>query len=696
MSTPSDRESKLPGARVLMVGLMPFGAVAAADLALAGIAAIHVLDDGRVGADDLAATPLYREEDRGRSRALAITEALARIAPLACVTAGPLGAGAGGALALPDARWSLVLVCASGDDLLISSAAARFAHAHGLPSIGARLDGLDAVVGPGVLPGETACWNCCRLRELGNSDSPESEQAIEEALLTERPAARRLTYLTPTSALLGHTLALAAIDLLENGRDAALTGRVLGTDLVGHEARRHAVLRMPHCEVCGGAYSGPRPDPAGNGRNMGDASDPDDLVSMLAGVVDDRTGIISRLLVRPSDSSLDPEIPIAATAMLARHAEGHLHCHGSEPELGAGKGTSILGALITAVGEGVERYSAGRFDRASLLSAPVSAMKGSFVSPEETGLYSDEQYAEPDFPFARLDPGTPIEWVNGWWMDDGEPVLLPALPTYMNYPARREAYFAEVTSNGLGAGPTLEAAALSAALELVERDAFMISWLARRPGTRVLLDESVDVLAREGARQLGERGVRVEVYSLDVGLGVPVMACVGYGDGERWPGATLSISSHLCPRRAIVKALLEQGHIGPYLRRLVFDEKRHVPRAPEDVQSMEDHALYYVPVDRARALEFLGQRGEIMAAALPAPEEISLAALARRIGKAGLRVAIADVTSPDLGPTPIRVARAIGPRFQQIHFGHRMARLGNPRLQALAPDGINLVPHPLA
>jgi ribosomal protein S12 methylthiotransferase accessory factor len=60
-----------------------------------------------------------------------------------------------------------------------------------------------------------------------------------------------------------------------------------------------------------------------------------------------------------------------------------------------------------------------------------------------------------------------------------------------------------------------------------------------------------------------------------------------------------------------------------------------------------------------------------------------------------MRVAVVDVTSPDLRGTPFRVVRALGPDFQQIHFGHRLARLDNPRLWAVARDGINADPHPL-
>jgi ribosomal protein S12 methylthiotransferase accessory factor len=352
--------------------------------------------------------------------------------------------------------------------------------------------------------------------------------------------------------------------------------------------------------------------------------------------------------------------------------------------------------MVSAVGEAVERYSASRFHRRALLRAPVAQMKGDFLAPADLCPYADHQLADPEFPFALLSPSTPIDWTRGFWLDTRAEVFVPALPTYFNYHSAPEEHFCEVNSNGLAAGPTLDAAALSAALELCERDAFMISWLARLPGKRVLLDASVSADAREAARQLEEHGLRVELYLLDVGLGIPAIACVGYGDGERWPGAAISLAAHLDPRTAIAKAVFEQGHLGPYLCRLLAEGKRAIPERAEDVRTLDDHALYYVPKHRVPAFAFLGAGGTIAAADLPAPEGPSIDVLCRRLAAAGLRVAIVDVTSPDLAGTPIRVARALGKGFQQIHFGHRLARLGNPRLLAMAPHGINPDPHPMA
>lgn len=692
----AETQRKLSLARVLVVGLEPWGAIAAAELAAAGVGALRLLDDREVAPDDLGP---FAEADLGKGRGEALAAALSRLAPGCAVTSGTLRAAADQPLAEDDTAWDLVLACVAGDDLLVLQSVARFAHAAGVMSVSAHLDGLDAMIGPVVVPGKTACWNCCRLRRLATSRHDEADHALQASLLAERPPRRARTYLAPTPALLGHALALAATGLLVDPGAAALEGRLLVQSLIDLEVTFHAVLPMPWCPVCGGASAALRggPVPPVPRVRLDPADGTVELRRRLAGVVDERTGIVQKLALDALSPALAPEAPITATAVLSPYTDGEYRAHRcGEPKVGAGKGVTPADALIRAVGEAVERYSAGRFRTEDHLRASVAEMKADFIAPERLCLYAEEQYARPDFPFARLDPGTPIPWVLGQWLDTREPVYVPAHPTYFNYPCRPEEYFCDVTSNGLAAGPTLDEAVMGAALELLERDAFMISWLARLPGKRLVLDGSLDPYAREVARQLAERGARLELYLVDAGVAVPTVVCIGYGDGKRWPGATASIAAHLSPRTAIRKAILEQGHIGPYLLRLMTGEETVVPERPEDVHSLEDHALYYIPPSRAGALDVLGAGGEVDVADLEEPAEISLSAIVERVGAAGLRMAMVDVTSPDLATTPFRVARVLGPDFQQIHFGHDNVRLGNPRLRAMAPQGFNPEPHPMA
>lgn len=373
-----------------------------------------------------------------------------------------------------------MLACVPGDNLFVLRAVARFAHAARLTALSAHLEGLEAILGPAVLPGRTACWNCARVRRLAAGKKRSQTEAVHAALLASRAPRRARTYLGPMPGALGHALALAAMDLLASPETAAVTGRILVENLITLESSLHAVLPLPECDVCGGAHQDP-PAPAGS---LDDARSPAELRALLAGVVDARTGIVTELTLGSQDSPHGVDVPIMATAVLASYGRCAVHDHGGDPEGGSGKGLTHVRAMVSAVGEAVERYAAARVDPLHIVRAPASALPGDVLDPSRLCLYADRQY-HADFPFVRLAADATLDWTRGTWLDTGEPVYLPALPTYYEYPCRREEYFCQVTSNGLAAGPTFAAAAQHAALELVERDAFLLTWMARLPARRI-------------------------------------------------------------------------------------------------------------------------------------------------------------------------------------------------------------------
>jgi ribosomal protein S12 methylthiotransferase accessory factor len=81
---------------------------------------------------------------------------------------------------------------------------------------------------------------------------------------------------------------------------------------------------------------------------------------------------------------------------------------------------------------------------------------------------------------------------------------------------------------------------------------------------------------------------------------------------------------------------------------------------------------------------------------LEEPPERSLRLCIERLKAAGMRVAVKDVTSPDVAASPFRVVRALGVNMQPIDFGFTVRRLGNPRLRALLTGNANPYPHPVA
>ena len=211
------------------------------------------------------------------------------------------------------------------------------------------------------------------------------------------------------------------------------------------------------------------------------------------------------------------------------------------------------------------------------------------------------------------------------------------------------------------------------------------AWLTGRPGRPVRIDDSLDPGLRSVLAAIAALGGAVELSLLpDSACGTTAL-CLARGDGERWPGVTIGLGADLDPRAAIRQAILELGQTGPYLRRMLRAGALPVPATPADVRQMLDHAAYYLPADRAVA--FARLHGDGPACSISELEsstaERPLAACAAALAKSGIRVAVVDVTSPDVATGPFRVVRAVSLDLQPISYGFGFDRLPVPRVRAL-------------
>jgi len=682
---------ELADARVAIVGLEPWGAVAAIELAAAGVGRLHLVDDRTVTDDDVVGVRALIPGDSGKPRREAVRNVIARIAENAQVTIAGQAIGTDDRFSL-DEPFDLLVTGLHGDDVYQLRRIAAFTHEKRMPSLHAHLDGVESWIGPGVVPGQTACWNCFRLRRLGAADYVQSAHEIDASLSASPGQPRARSYLGPMAGIAGQSLAMEAIKLLTHYTETIIPGRFLVQNLVSGENAWHKVLRMPWCEVCGGAAGAK--ESSGEHQNLSRAKDADELKKALEGIVDRHVGII-KMLTADAGAAPPYDFPVTATAVVSTYTEGALR-HAHDAMIGSGKGLTKVDALIGAAGEAIERYSASRYRAADLLQSPAKAMTDAFVDPRRLCLYSEEQYAQPDFPCVRFDENQSIHWTRGWWFGTKEPVWVPALPAYFNFEACHHEFFCHVSSNGLAAGADVDDAAMRALFELIERDAFMLTWLCQLPSRRIVLDDMLEPGVAEVVRQMKQRGAEVELYLLDgTDLDMPVVMCLALGEGAL-PAVSVALSCHLDPRVAVRKSILEQAHVGPYLMRQVAEMK--VPATPADVQTLDDHAAYYFTPERLPIFDFIRNTDRsIRYADLPQADDVSVAACAARLEKAGVQVAVVDVTSPDLLDSPFRVARAIGLDVQPIHFGERFRRLANPRLAKHSGGRpLNPHPHPLA
>ena len=239
---------------------------------------------------------------------------------------------------------------------------------------------------------------------------------------------------------------------------------------------------------------------------------PDAADRMVERLVSPKVGLI-RSIVRQPRGADEPVPPFLRVATLA-HFDFRMVDEGER--IGAGKGLTDADAIASAIGEATERYCAYQWDEARTWVAPWADVSDAAVRPTDLVLYSAEQYARPQWPYTPWNETTRTSWIDGVALPSGRPLAVPASLAYLvNPPPRPEDHFTSPTSNGLAAGETPDHARLGALCEVMERDAFLITWMNRLPATELDLvavdDVAANVVRRYRRGSVTVRGPRAGV-----------------------------------------------------------------------------------------------------------------------------------------------------------------------------------------
>jgi ribosomal protein S12 methylthiotransferase accessory factor len=430
-------------------------------------------------------------------------------------------------------------------------------------------------------------------------------------------------------------------------------------------------------------------------------------IRRLRTLVSPYTGVIRRVEEVLAASG---EIPLVA-----------VNCETADMELVAGAPVRRIGsgsawrrdsALAAALGEAVERYSAACAPAPDLLVVGSARdIGGEAVQPARFALFSDEQYDEDRFPYHRFMDTTELTWTQGFALPDGEPAFLPAQLVYLS-----DAYGAEPvriassTSNGLACHATREEAVLSALLELVERDAFMIVWSNRLSLPRLSWECDEELRAFE-ATYLAPTGLRHAAVDLSCFWEIPI--ALGVVRSDQPTRGALGVGASAAPtiEEAVWQALDEACRVQAWASDLLAASPgREFDPDGSDVHDFDDHVHYYADHRRAEAADFLDASAEVrdVREVEPLAGESPTAliqAVAERLAARGSSAYAADVTAPDIRDAGLAVARVVAPELCPLDADHCTRFLGGRRLyeaafdlglshRPLDPDSLNPYPHP--
>jgi len=363
-------------------------------------------------------------------------------------------------------------------------------------------------IGPLIRVDEAVCFNC--LAHWLRANRP----AL--CALSGGSAAQPALSALPSTVALGVSLIATAATLwIARGESQRFHNTIVTLDTRWMTWQHHKVRGAPGCRCTGR-------EPPGS---------LEELASGVCGIVSNLSVSESRFAaVYCAQAQLAPPLPLNYSRPLIRHLPV------------AGRGTERTDAIRSCIGEAAERYSAIFQGSEHRITATLESLGDLAVNPFELFQFSESQYENRDrwnqrhsdlanVP-ERSETALEIDWTPIVSATGGPIRYVPTAYCYLWYPSTGAKIY-PADSNGCGAGQDWESAALSALLELIERDSLAIWWENRvvRPQWDVDVLHSPQLSeCREGLERVGRQ---LKLLDLTTDIGVPVCAAVG----ARWDGA---------------------------------------------------------------------------------------------------------------------------------------------------------------
>lgn len=217
-----------------------------------------------------------------------------------------------------------------------------------------------------------------------------------------------------------------------------------------------------------------------------------------------------------------------------------------------GKGLNLGQALASACLEFLERFCAGMRSEDVIREESYDRLAAEAIDPRLFNLAADAGFC----------PAKKIDWIWGYSLTRADHVLVPANLVFCPYePLGNDKGIAWMDSNGLASGNTLEEAILHGLLEVIERDAVMISEYNQLPPVGIS-PADLPTVCRPTLELLAREGFRLTILAGLTDLPFPFIA-IFLRHREDPANCSVAFGCHHDPALALERALTEAIQLLP-------------------------------------------------------------------------------------------------------------------------------------
>ncbi len=369
-------------------------------------------------------------------------------------------------------------------------------------------------------------------------------------------------------------------------------------------------------------------------------------------------------------------------------------------------------ALLKAVGESVERYCSAIYDPSDGEVGTAADASFNCIEPTAFALFAPHQYSSIGFPWVPFEFSTRIRWYPAHDILTQEIINVPACMVFLPYFFYADSGDSPITqpiSTGLACNTSSSTATINAVCEVIERDAFTITW-QRGCAVPRILPETVSDRVYELVMRFQRCNAKVSLFDMTTDTGVPCILSVLQSESVACPALTFAAAASLNAEEAACKSLEELAHTRRYMDEI---RARFPPLDPDpsysNIIDQGSHLNFWCYESNAELAAWLFDSEvridfESIQSLESGNENRDLQTLGERLREVGYRALAVDLTTADVESIGLRVVRAIIPGLHPLYMGHSIRALGGKRLWSV-PESLgrscrfgpplgNPAPHP--
>ncbi len=357
-------------------------------------------------------------------------------------------------------------------------------------------------------------------------------------------------------------------------------------------------------------------------------------------------------------------MPMWSAVATYRPVPGCLTASMKRKSVGFATGSTSSEALLKVLAEGFERYALEQ-NRSDRKESAINLTEP-FLDPRILVPYSAAQFKNLRG-ISRFDYRREIDWVIGSRRATGERVWVPMeLAYYATEKMKHELKLCyQASSSGVAAHFDKEVAIDTALYELIERDAFSVTWYSKRR-VNSINHECLPVNLRDRISEWKRLGYNVSI--LDLTLDGPPVALAIIWSREKKP----AICSGAACRPSFVDATLRAFNEAEFMAMTWHDHRSKSKMEMCEIDSTESHGIFYLNPGNIAYADWL----------LEAEESDVI----REDFEGNLQYldpVVVDIT-PKNHACGLSVMRALSEKLMPINFGYGNEHRGHSRMDMLS------------